>query len=56
MRQQDCESCGEFRLNESYAGTARLPERRSTTQGSKRVESSVGSGEFTLFTERIAVA
>ena len=29
-------------------------DRRSATRGSERVESSVGSGEFTLFTERIA--
>ena len=35
------------RTSESYAGTARLSERRSATRGSKRVESSVGSGEFT---------
>jgi hypothetical protein len=45
--------CG-LALNERYAGTARLPEWRSATRGSERVESSVGSGEFTSFTKRIA--
>jgi hypothetical protein len=42
------------RAERAKATQPRLPEWRSAARRSERVESSVGSGEFTSFTERIA--